>query len=937
MSVRNSASLLALSGLMAAGIVALPASAQEIVRGRVVDSAGAALPGAKVTARETGAVTATNRQGEFSFPSVPAGDLTLEVEYLGLPEATRTISIAPGASNAVIVTLGEDDQALDRVVVLGSILDGAARALNQQRTNSATTNIVSSDSIGRFPDANIAEALQRVPGFAVARDQGEGRFINLRGAPGDFTGISVDGVSIGSPDPGTRAVDLDTIPSDIVNAIEVSKTLLPYQDADSIAGSVNLVTRSPFDRMGLRISGQGGISYNEFGEGNDQRYSGTISNTFGANDQFGAILSASYSKTERQVDNIESNWIIEEINGADVFLVDEQEFKDYDTQRERTAFTGGLEYRPNDATRFFLNGSYSKFRDDEFRNTLLVLYGDGSLQEGATNGNAAWDNSRIEKELRHRIVQNEISTIQAGGAHNLTGLDIDYSVSYTESQQFNPRRAQFLYRSTIRPTLSYDFSNADSPALSLFTTNEHLDLAGYGFRENVFRGQTTDQEEIGTKLNLTFTNGNFFGQAAEHRFGASARVRDIVNDNEQYRDRRGVANTNQPISDFLSDERSQNFGYFLGNKYDPGRVTAYLNGIEATSTQDAVRRVPQSTTADYTAEENIYAAYGMTQVDLGATNLILGLRFERTEFDGTAPFIDDDENIDENSVSRSYNNLFPNITLRHEFSENLIGRAAFTRAISRPRYQDVVPRVEEGERSPPDEDEDATAIRVSVSKGNPDLKETLSDNLDFGLEYYFQPLGLVAVNAFYKNLSDYEFTLVRTGIYDGLQAQITTPENAPEGRIYGLELTYQQQFVNLPGLLANTGIFANYTYTDAEITLASAIDGNRKRLLPGQSEHTLNVAVFYETEKLSARLAWNDRSDYLNEVNGDDERLDIFWEGRSQLDFSGSYNVTEQLGVFVEAKNLTNSEGVRFAGDRSRVIEREAFGYTVFGGVRFNF
>ena len=152
-----------------------------------------------------------------------------------------------------------------------------------------------------------------------------------------------------------------------------------------------------------------------------------------------------------------------------------------------------------------------------------------------------------------------------------------------------------------------------------------------------------------------------------------------------------------------------------------------------------------------------------------------------------------------------------------------------------------------------------------------------------------------------------------------------------------MELTYQQQFTFLPGLLANTGVFANYTYTDAEITLASAISGSRTRILPGQSDTTLNVAVFYEAERLSARLSWNDRSDYLNEVNGEDSRLDIYWEGRSQLDFTASYEVSDQLGLFFEAKNLTNTEGVRYAGDRSRVIEREAFGYTLFGGLRFNF
>lgn len=917
--------LLGTASMMALASLSGAAYAQHAVSGIVVDDSGNPLPGAQVRVRELGVTTATNRQGEFTFLSLPAGEAQIEVSYLGLPTSLRAINVSATDPNMITVTLVDSDT-VDRIVITGQILDSAARALNQQRTNDATTNIISSDSIGRFPDSNIAEALQRVPGFAVARDQGEGRFINLRGAPGGFTGITVDGVAVGSPDPETRAVDLDTIPSDIVASLEVSKTLLPNQDADSIAGSVNLVTRSPFDRPGLSISGQGGFSYNEFGGGNDRRASGTISNTFG-DGRFGALLSASYSRTDRQVDNIESSWEVETIGGQDVFVVEDQEFKDYDTVRERSALTGSLEFRPDDASRFFINGSFSRFRDDEFRNTLIIDYSAGSLQPGATDGNATWDDSRIEKELRHRIVQNEIATIQFGGEHILGGGELDYSLSYSRSEQFNPRRAQFLYRSSIRPTLSYNFANADSPALSLFTSNEHLDLSGYGFRENVFRGQTSEQDEFAARVNYAF-NGSLFSNPAEFRTGAALRSRDVTNDNEQYRDRRGVADPGQPISAFLSNEASQNFNYFLGNKYDSGLVTAYWNGIEATSTQPAVRRVPQSTTADFDAEESIYAAYGMATVEAGPTRYIIGLRMEHTEFEGAAPFIDDNDNIRINSVSRDYTNWFPNLTVRHEFAENFIGRVALSRAISRPRYQDVVPRVEEGDR---------TSLPVEVDRGNPDLRETMSNNFDAGLEYYFTPLGLFAINLFYKDLENYEFTLVRDGTYEGLPAEISTAENAPDGYIRGVELTYQQQFVNLPGILANTGVFANFTYTDAEITLAAPIAGSRTRILPGQSDTTVNLAVFYETDRLSARLSWNDRSDYLDEVDGSDSRLDTYWEGRNQLDFSGSYDVTDELGVFFEARNLTNTEGVRYVGDRSRVIEREAFGYTFFGGVRFNY
>lgn len=178
----GSVSLLAMAGVISAGLIASPALAQERLSGRVIDDEGVPLPGARVTAVEAGVTVSTDRQGEFAFPSVPAGNLTIDVQYVGFPSASRSVDVAAGRSNLIVVTLGDDVQALERVIVQGAILDGQARALNQQRVADGTTSIVSSDAIGRFPDYNIAEALQRVPGFAIARDQGEGRFINLRGA-----------------------------------------------------------------------------------------------------------------------------------------------------------------------------------------------------------------------------------------------------------------------------------------------------------------------------------------------------------------------------------------------------------------------------------------------------------------------------------------------------------------------------------------------------------------------------------------------------------------------------------------------------------------------------------------------------------------------------------------------------------------------------------
>ncbi|MFN4023518.1 MAG: TonB-dependent receptor [Hyphomonas sp.] len=925
MSVRNSVSLLAMSGLIATGMIALPASAQELLRGRVVDASGAALPGAKVTDRQTGATTSTDRQGEFSFPSVPAGDLTLDVQYLGLPDASRTVSVSPGSANTIIVTLGEDDQALDRVVVLGSILDGAARALNQQRTNSATTSIVSSDSIGRFPDYNVAEALQRVPGFAIARDQGEGRTINLRGAPSSFTAITVDGVAVASPDATTRAVDLDTVPSDIVSAIEVSKTLLPSQDADSIAGSVNLVTRSAFDRRGPQAALDVGFSQNEIDNKADYKGSLRVSNTFGPQEQFGFLASASYSVTDRSVDNIENAWVRED-DGT--FVVEEIVFKDYDTKRTRQSYTAALDFRPDDVSKYYIRGTFSKFEDDEYRNQLLLLLDEGTLQPGATDTTGTWVNTRVEKELRHRTVTNDIRTIAIGGENIVSGMTLDYQLSFNSSEQYYPQRDQLLFRLSTRPTISYDYSDAKNPAISLFQTNEHLNFGNFAFRQLDRRAEEQTSEEWAARVNLAVP-ATLFGNTAEYRFGAAYRDREVTRDEERWRSRAAALAPTQTLAQLQSGEPSFNFDYNLGFKLGQSAVDAYLASIRAALSSDPNRRISQSIEADFTAEEKVAAVYGLADFTYGRTDIIAGLRLEHTDFSSTAfRFNTATEAATETlENSRTYTTAFPNLTIRHEVSDNLIARFALTRGINRPKYPDVVARLSAGDTPP-----------LTVTRGNPDLKPTVANNIDAGLEYYMPNLGIVAVNGFYKFLEDFSFTnRITNQVFEGQPATIIEQRNSDSGYIAGIEFNWQQnfQFDPVPGTF---GFMANLTLTDSEVKLGSAATAGRtKAPLEGQSDYVANLAVFWETDRASIRLSYNDRGDYVDALDLADPALDLYWEGRDQLDLSASYDITPNFELYLEAKNLTDTEGVRYFGSSSRIYERERFGQTTFVGARLRY
>lgn len=913
-----------------------PASG-ETLYGRVYGANGAGLPGAEVIVGPTGRRAVTDAQGAFTVSGLTPGAATVEVRYLGLPTVTQSVVVAPGVASAVEITVASGAASGDQVedvVVTGVITDGIARSLNQQRTAAGTVNVLSADAIGRYPDPNVAESLQRVQGIAIQRDQGEGRYINVRGAPAVFTAVSVDGVAIPAVSPTTRAVDLDTLPSDIVSSVEVSKTLTPDQDADSIAGAVNINTRSPFDSRGLALSGYGGGSYNDYG-GSDTRAGLTASNLFGPDQTWGALISLSFSETNRRPDNVENAW---NFNPAiNRYVIDETLFKDYETQRTRRAVTGALEWRPTDATRAFLRGSFAEFNDDEYRDTLRFTYSDGTIAAGATDSAATFNNARIYKALRHREQDNKITTLSMGADHTFgNGAMLDATLAFAASEQTYPHRDEVVFRSGAQ-TLSYDTTDHYSPTYSAFASTYYLTPGNYSFRENTYRSNTTEQDDLSFKLNVELPTV-MGGRDVTWSFGGKVSTRDVFADEERYRDRTttGLANPGA-LAGLLSDRESRNYDYNLGVKFDHDLITDYLNRAKAVSLSAATRRIPQSWTADYAAQEDILAGYGQASFDLGATNVLVGLRVEQTNFDGSSSLAVASTaagNVQgfiqtPTAISRDRTDYFPNLTLRHGFSDDLIGRFALTRAISRPDYVDVVPRVLET----------TDGGRVTVSRGNPDLEATLSNNVDAGLEYYLRPLGVISVNAYYKDLEDFRFTLVSEGPYTTgtgtVTAVITEALNAPKGHLAGVELNWQQTFDFLPGWASGFGVFANYTLTDAEIETDRAYGGRSTFVLPGQSDETYNAALFYENYGFSARVSYTHRSDFLEAINATNPGLDLYVEGRGQLDFTTSYDFGNGIELFGEAKNLTDSSGVRYYGVKEQTYEYEKFGYNVFVGLRF--
>ncbi|HAO35736.1 MAG TPA: TonB-dependent receptor, partial [Hyphomonas sp.] len=285
----------------AATAVMAQAAAADILKGTVTDASGeAALQGAIVTIEELGRTASSDRFGKYRFTSVPAGDYTVSVSYVGADMVTDTVSISGDTDFSI--QLGGDVRYLDNILVVGSAA-AQAGAINQQRASDAIISVIDSDGLGNFPDTTVADSLARVAGLSIENDQGEGRYVSIRGINSDLISATINGVRTPSPE-DRRGVLLDGVPSDLLDGIEVQKSLTPDVDADTIGGVINLKTISAFDRDGQFIRAKVEGSYNELTEDVSPKATLTYSNVFG--DKLGVAASINYQSLGIQAHNNET-------------------------------------------------------------------------------------------------------------------------------------------------------------------------------------------------------------------------------------------------------------------------------------------------------------------------------------------------------------------------------------------------------------------------------------------------------------------------------------------------------------------------------------------------------------------------------------------------------------------------------------------------------
>ena len=336
------------------------------LRGTVTDELGLGMPGATVVIETLKIGTAADVNGNYIMYDVPAGTYAVEFRYLGYNSTTEEVTIKDGEVSTLNASLEPGVSIGDEVLILGDRLKGQAKALNRQRALPNITNIVAADQIGRFPDANIGDAMKRIPGITMQGDQGEARNIIVRGLSPQLNSVTINGDRIPSAEGDNRNIQMDLIPSDMVQAIEVNKAVTPDMDGDAIGGSVNLVTRQAPDGLRLSLTGASGLNLLS----NKPIWTGAI--VVGdrvANDKLGFIVTASVNQHQFGSDNMEGEWeyevespLTEDDIEVDPYMV-EQDIRTYIVERVRRSVQATVDYELDKNNTIILRGMYN-WRDD---------------------------------------------------------------------------------------------------------------------------------------------------------------------------------------------------------------------------------------------------------------------------------------------------------------------------------------------------------------------------------------------------------------------------------------------------------------------------------------------------------------------------------------------------------------------------------------------
>jgi TonB-dependent receptor len=891
-----------------------------------------------------------------------------------LPGARRRrVLLAVSASLPILAAaaapaLAQDAEVSEVVVTATPIRDSIEASLDIQKASDNIVNVIASDTIGRFPDATAAGALARLPGVGVQRDQGQERYIQIRGAPTRWTSVALDGINVLGAE--NRIFRFDSVPAVQIDELILNKTLLPEMPAEALAGRVNITTFSPVENPGLHGAFELGGGQIDMGEGPTKSYSGRVSWSDGV---WGVMLAGSHYSFEQHTDNSEPRY--------DAQGITQLRITKYIITRQTQSYSGKIEYAPND--NHFLSFSHLKteFNDFEERNQFRFQY-NRAFQEITRNFETAdLIGVPMDATWEDGVYSNGVWFTVLHGEHNFGGWELDWNIANTRTQ-FNTN-TPLTGANVVTSGLGAVRNASDALLLPSMTVdvnaipggvprhNFYDTIAGAGgapTRGGRLTGvpQFSFNEEWASEFSSSLETEAWTYKADIDRDWTSFGVDSRFSAGVQFDDRSQVNNVValvRPDGTVVSGNRSGfplrtvaaqlgvpwdytqfvsavpwdsnfDFGFTATYMHNPALYTAQQQVMDAARAANAqggnFAVYGKDPRAENTVDERVLAGYAQNRWAWGRHSLIAGARVERTEIetDGFALIAGQRAPV---TFSSEDTNIFPSLHYNYDYSDTIKLRAAFISGAARPSLTDMRATVSIND------------VSQTISGGNPTLKSETAYGIDASAEWYFAPAALLAVNAYHREVKDVLFdatTLITDDSYDiGGQDRTgytySTAVNGNDGQLSGVEFVYYHPFEFLPGWLSGFGFQGSLSFTKGEFETP---DGSTVEF-PGTSDRITGATLFYEKYGLSTRISYQHRTDWLDEVfpSGSAANSNLYWDETTRLDFSARYQINDYVALFMDANNLTDETGVRYRGVENRPYEVESFGRKYLFGVRANF
>ncbi len=890
--------------------------------------------------------------------------------------------VAPGfAEEAGSAT----DQEYDEEVVVVGIRGSLRQSLDRKRNAENFVDAITAEDIGAFPDQNLAESLQRVTGVGIDRQKGEGAFLTVRGLGPDFVQVTTNGRAQvsnvqtqasgdarNSNNNGSRIVGFNQYQSGLVQAVEVYKSPQANHYEGGLGGIVEVQTRRPIDIGRRVVSVSARAIHGELAGETDPSVFALFSDKF-ADDTLGFMISAEWDDRTLREDEVDITSFTPVERAYDLDGDGTREVMGFhpenvravytEQERERMNVSAALQWRPNERVDVTWDLLYSEFDRETFllrlplRTNASIASGMVDVvqvNDGGTNVFSTFDTVNAVPRPFPWVATNEVESIT-------TGLDLEFTVNDRLNVSFDLAIAQaendgreILYLTEVggRVQVRTEMTGKDAPAVTIgrdLSNPADFVTVGVGDRSQVLED---DELQFRADAEYTFPNSEFVESI---EVGVSYR------DRERNDYGRGVFATNWfgepvigvrpfPVSDFLTGIKTN----FLTEWLNPdvhAAVDHFLVGRRDEIPQSRLDGLTERTASDIIYEEQITAAYVLANFSgqIGNTPFSgnFGIRYVDTETEATGlvqdvtgfvvisptlanlifsePFL--------RGSTNSYAEVLPSLNLRFELRDDLILRAAAASVMSRPAFSSLNPG------------QGGSAVLRLISSGNPTLDPITADQADLALEWYFGDYAIASAGAFQKKAEGFVETgttfrtlpeVIDPQTDEAVTLRVNQPLNGPDTTVKGFELAYQNTFANLPAPFDGLGVTLNYTFIDSAEDFLNQLTGTRFGIL-GLSENTYNVGVFYEKGRFSARIAYNHRDEFLEDLT-DTRGHPILVDAYEQWDASVKYHLNDKVTLSLEAINLTDENVTLYhvvgTGSREWFNAEQNTGRRLFAGVR---